>query len=1270
MHIPLVYNNEVGKVGTNALLDSGAGGLFMSPGKALELGLEQTKLPQRIKVFNVDGTANKTAWITKSVTATYTVGTKQLTDTFLISGLGSEDVILGLPWLRKYNPNVDWNTGRTEFPVKRYIKIPRFTGVLDRETPEELIHRVDIRAKLSTSKRLQHDADKEQPSMTATIPEYLSPYQGQFEDKQAERFPISRSYDHAIELKPEFTPRDCKVYSLTALEQAELDTFLAENLRKGYIRKSKSPMASPFFFVGKKEKGKLRPTQDYRRLNHGTVKNMYPLPLVSDLIDRLNGATVFSKLDLRNGYNNVRIKDGDQWKAAFKTNRGLFEPTVMFFGLMNSPATFQAFMDDVLQDFMAEGWCLVYIDDILIYSQDRDQHRERTIRLLQRLKDQDLYLKPHKCKFDVTEIDFLGLVIKPGQVAMDPTKLSGISDWPAPKTVTGVRSFTGFTNFYRKFIGNYSAIAKPLYDLTKKGTTFEWTADCERAFTTLKQRFQQEPILRLPDPKRAFIIETDASKWATGGVLRQEGPDGELHPCGYISHAFDAAEWNYEIYDRELFAIVRALQTWRHYLMEGPYPVTVLCDHKNLTYFRTAQKLNRRQARWSLILSMFDLRLVHVPGREMIQSDALSRRDDHVKGVDTDNDDVILLPQQLFINVIDLDLQAKLRDRLGSDDFHKMTLESLTTNGVPPIKSALSDWEVNDSLIRYRGRIYVPDDIVLRREITRTIHEGQPFGHPGQFGTLDLIQRDYWWPGMAKFVKNFVDGCASRGFDTIMVVVDHSSSKGVIFIPCTKTLDAPQAAELLLRNVYKCYGLPDKIISDRDPRFAAAVFQETMKLLGVKHAMSTAYHPQSDGETERVNQEMEIYLRMFCSKEQTEWSSYLHMAEFAHNNRTHSVTRNSPFFMIMGYNPRPLPTAFEPTSVPSVEERLNRLRKLRGEVVAMMEIARRKMIERTEKGTDRFVEGQKVWLEGKNLDFGYPSKKLSPKREGPFVIDKVMGPVTYRLKLPHQWKIHPVFHAALLKPYKETEAHGQNFLEPPPDIVEGHEEFEIEAIIGHKPLRKPRRFLVSWKGFDSSHNEWKTKPQLEHAMDFQTTTTTAHTLPHRLNSGNLLNLRTYAPIPIAAIPVDTPHNLPFTRPSTIDHRFEIWNPPFVIEEVDYAAEAPDVCEAPCCYTPKQGNRRPVGVLCCHHPDMVDETIEYYVCKQCYGLRHHFCGMEVKKRWRIDEPTLGNEQRGPSNAASQPTTRNEDPQVVDWWKDPDEWAEWRRTDGPRKRPRTD
>uniref|UniRef100_A0A0W0G4W4 Pro-pol protein n=1 Tax=Moniliophthora roreri TaxID=221103 RepID=A0A0W0G4W4_MONRR len=331
---------------------------------------------------------------------------------------------------------------------------------------------------------------------------------------------------------------------------------------------------------------------------------------------------------------------------------------------------------------------------------------------------------------------------------------------------------------------------------------------------------------------------------------------GELHPCGYISHVFDSTERNYEIYDRELFAIIQALETWRHYLMEGPYLVTVLCDHKNLTYFWTAQKLNQQQARWSLILSLFNLKLVHVLGREMVQSDTLSQCEDHILNKDNDNEDIVLLPEWLFINAIDVELRDKLTEHLGTDDFHKATLEALTTTGLLPIKLALSDWEINDNLICYKGRTYVPDDVILHHEIVRTIHEGQPFRHPGQFGTMDLVQRDYWWPEMAKFIKSFVDGCAvcqqmkinmhptkvrlqpiegtpnatpfqiitidlvtdlpiSDGFDTIMVMVDHSSSKGTIFIPCTKKLDATQAAELLLCNVYKRYGLLDKIISDR-----------------------------------------------------------------------------------------------------------------------------------------------------------------------------------------------------------------------------------------------------------------------------------------------------------------------------------------------------------------------------------------------------------------------------------------------------------------------
>ncbi|ESK83355.1 hypothetical protein Moror_8766 [Moniliophthora roreri MCA 2997] len=290
-------------------------------------------------------------------------------------------------------------------------------------------------------------------------------------------------------------------------------------------------MASPFFFVAKKEAGALRPCQDYRDLNNGTIKNRYPLPLVTDLVDKLKTARVFTKLDLRNGYNNIWIKDGDQWKAAFKTPRGLFEPTVMFF------------------DFIDEGWCVVYMDDILIFSDEINLHQLHTRHVLERLRENDLYLKPEKCEFEVTKTLFLGMVTTPGHILMDETKLAGIKDWEVPKTIKGVRSFLGFANFYRKFIGKYAELARPLHELTKKDTKFEWTKIRDIAFKVRKVKFLQCPILQMPDDEKPFIIEADASKWATGAVLKQQGPDGDLHPCGYISHAFTPTERNYKIYD-------------------------------------------------------------------------------------------------------------------------------------------------------------------------------------------------------------------------------------------------------------------------------------------------------------------------------------------------------------------------------------------------------------------------------------------------------------------------------------------------------------------------------------------------------------------------------------------------------------------------------------------------------------------------------------------------------------------------------------------------
>ena len=234
-------------------------------------------------------------------------------------------------------------------------------------------------------------------------------------------------------------------------EQEELNCFLDKNLRKGYIRPSKSPLSSPVFFVKKKD-GKLRFVQDYRRLNEFTVKNRYPLPLVSDIVNRLKGAKYFSKFDVRWGYNNIRIKEGDEWKAAFSTNQGLFEPQVMFFGLTNSPATFQALMNSIFSDLIAAGKVAVYLDDILIFTMTLEEHRKITHDVLNRLRNHDLYLRPEKCVFEQQEIEYLGLVIKEGQISMDPAKVEAVRNWPVPHNLQAVRGFLGFANFYRRFI--------------------------------------------------------------------------------------------------------------------------------------------------------------------------------------------------------------------------------------------------------------------------------------------------------------------------------------------------------------------------------------------------------------------------------------------------------------------------------------------------------------------------------------------------------------------------------------------------------------------------------------------------------------------------------------------------------------------------------------------------------------------------------------------------------------------------------------------------
>jgi hypothetical protein len=378
------------------------------------------------------------------------------------------------------------------------------------------------------------------------------------------------------------------------------------------------------------------------------VKNWYPLPLIDDLVNKLQGARYFTKLDVRWGYNNVRIKEGDEWKTAFRTNRGMFEPLVMFFGFTNSPATFQTMMNDIFTDLIAEGHVIIYLDDILIFTRTLEEHRRIVRRVLEKLCSHKLYLKPEKCEFEKESIEYLGLIIFHNHVAMDPAKVVGVLDWLVPANLKEVQSFIGFFNFYHHFIEGFAKVARPLHNFTKKGTPFKFSKEELAAFVKLEELITSAPILMLPNSTQPFRVEVDSSDFATGGVLSQLClDDGKWHPVAFLSKSLSAVERNYEIHDKEMLAIIRALEEWCHFLEGAQHMVEIWTDHKNLEYFQTAQNLNYCQAHWSLYLSRFHFDLFHHSGMSMGKPDVLSHRVDHNDGR-LDNQGRVLLSPDLF----------------------------------------------------------------------------------------------------------------------------------------------------------------------------------------------------------------------------------------------------------------------------------------------------------------------------------------------------------------------------------------------------------------------------------------------------------------------------------------------------------------------------------------------------------------------------------------------------------------------------------------------
>ncbi|CAN6198913.1 unnamed protein product [Urochloa humidicola] len=1038
-----------------ALVDSGSTHSFISEDTARRIGLTPAPRPG-LTVGVANGDRILSSGVCKDVTVH--IGQEQFIIDLFVIPLGGYELVLGCEWLKTLGP-ILWDFNRLTMTFWHLNRRVKWFGINAKPQPRlSLTDTLDVLGLL-----LQEFAD-----LFAT-PTGLPP---------------PRPFDHRIHLLPDTPPVAVRPYRYPQLLKDEIEKQCKTMLEQGIIRASTSAFSSPVLLVRKSD-GTWRFCVDYRALNAKTVRDLFPIPVVEELLDELKGAIFFTKLDLRSGYHQVRMHVDDIHKTAFRTHHGHFEFLVMPFGLTNAPSTFQALMNEVLKPFLRRC-VLVFFDDILIYSRSWAEHIQHVRAVFTVLREHGLVLKQSKCSFGEQQVRYLGHVITNDAVAMDTEKIAAVQAWPQPRSVRALRGFLGLTSYYRRFIHNYGVIAAPLTALLKR-EAFRWSAEATAAFEALKHALTTGPVLQLPNFEQPFVVDCDASGSGFGAVLHQE-----QGPIAFFSKQVAPQHAKLAAYERELIGLVHAVRHWRPYLWAREFIVRT--DHCSLKHLLDQRLSTIPQHTWVSKLFGYHFQVEYKPGKQNAAADALSRRDEHEPGMRAH---AISRPEfQLF------------------DEFRREA-ESLPevvakrqeiTEG-----TAGAAWSVVDGLVMHQGRIFIPTSSSLWPQVLDAAHGA---GHEGVQKTLHRLRASFYSPHASKLVREFVKGCMVcqrnktehlhpagllqpldvpssiwsdiamdfvEGFpkvggrSVVLTVVDRFS-KMAHFVPLGHPYTALSVAQAFFDNIVKLHGLPCSIVSDRDPVFTSALWTELFKLSGVQLRLSSAFRPQTDGQSEVTNRVLGVYLRCLAGDRPRSWLRWLPWAEFCYNTSYQSSLQTTPFKVVFGRDP-PALLSYEAGAarVAAVDKQLLHRDEFLAEIRERLLQAQDYMKASHDKSHREleFSVGEWAWLRLHNRSAvaikDKSSSKLAPRYYGPFLVTEKIGAVAYRLRLPPKARIHDVFHVVFLKKF---EGSAPASITPLPPLVHGRAVPVPAKVVRAKPAGNSWDVLVQWEGRSTADASW------------------------------------------------------------------------------------------------------------------------------------------------------------------------------------------------------